>query len=282
MTLRRLISAIVIALLFGLAGTYVSNAKAAFFGTDHSDLWWVPAESGWGIQVVQQANLLFATMFVYDQAGSPTWYIATLDYVGLDSNGKNVWTGTVYATTGPWLGTVPFDPKTVAGSAVGSMTFTPQFIETANLTYSINGVTVNKAITRQVLVYEDFNGAFLGIYDEQATGVGCPADASTTGAPSFITIAQANTAMTINMLTGNPILVSCSYPGTYRQAGHFGRLDGNYTCSNGDFGTFSFNEMEQSSYTVRLRFSFASQAFVCSGSGHLAGLQQQSAAIFAK
>ena len=48
------------------------------FSSDQSDLWWVPSESGWGMQIVQQAGILFATLFVYDATGVPTFYTATL------------------------------------------------------------------------------------------------------------------------------------------------------------------------------------------------------------
>jgi len=154
------------------------------------------------------------------------------------------------------------------------MTFTPQFIQTANLTYSVNGVTVNKVVTRQVLVYENFNGTFLGVYNQQATGAGCPADASATAAPFFATIAQASTAMTITMLTGSQILVTCSYPGTYSQTGHFGILAGHYSCNNGDFGTFQFYEMENSEYSLHAVSSFTSGVNACSGTGKIVGLKQ--------
>jgi hypothetical protein len=51
--------------------------------TDQSDLRWIPTESGWGIQLVQQELTIFATMmFVYGPNGQPTWYSATLDYDG--------------------------------------------------------------------------------------------------------------------------------------------------------------------------------------------------------
>ncbi|HEX8009788.1 MAG TPA: hypothetical protein VF814_02445 [Casimicrobiaceae bacterium] len=274
MKLRRVVGAISVAVVLGLTALYGSKARATSFSTDQSDLWWIPAESGWGMQIVHQGSVLFATMFVYDAAGKPTWYVATLDYGGLDSNDKNFWTGTLYATTGPWFGTVPFDPATVTATPVGSMTFTAEFIETASLTYSVDGVVVNKAITRQVLVYENFNGTFFGIYNQQVSGAGCPADANTAAAPLAATIAQADTAMTVTVLTGSTLTVTCTYSGVYSQVGHFGALDGNYTCSNGDFGSFVFYEMANSFYSLRARFSSTSAATDCSSTGQIVGLRQ--------
>jgi len=38
-----------------------------------ADLWFNPAQSGWGIGVHQQYSTVFATWFLYDNDGSPTW-----------------------------------------------------------------------------------------------------------------------------------------------------------------------------------------------------------------
>ncbi len=83
-----------------LAAAFVLGSFAhAATTTDYSDLWWVPAESGWGIQLVQEELTIFATMFVYDSNGQSTWYTATLSYVA-----SLTWSGALYATTGPWFG----------------------------------------------------------------------------------------------------------------------------------------------------------------------------------
>lgn len=84
-------------------------AAANSFTTDQRDLWYIAAESGWGIQLIQRGSVIFATMFVYGPDGTPTWYVATMGYVG-----SYVWTGDLYTTSGPWFGAVPFDPATVA------------------------------------------------------------------------------------------------------------------------------------------------------------------------
>ena len=63
-----------------------TTARAAS-GADVSDLWWNPSESGWGMQLVQQATTVFATIFVYDTHGIPIWYTATLNFLGVDPSG---------------------------------------------------------------------------------------------------------------------------------------------------------------------------------------------------
>ena len=79
-------------------------------------LWWNPTESGWGIQFVQQANTIFATMFVYDAANSPVWYTATLTPAG-----ANVFRGDLHVTRGPWFGGT-FSSSAVGYRVVGTMT----------------------------------------------------------------------------------------------------------------------------------------------------------------
>src|SRR5690242_9632895 len=53
-------------------------ACATSYSTDQSDLWYIPTESGWGIQFVQRGNIIFFTMFVYDATGKPIWYVGTI------------------------------------------------------------------------------------------------------------------------------------------------------------------------------------------------------------
>src|SRR5205085_6615179 len=56
------------------------DAGAATFSTDASDLWYAsPAESesGWGVNVSQQGNVLFLTMFVYGSGSQPTWLVGS-------------------------------------------------------------------------------------------------------------------------------------------------------------------------------------------------------------
>ena len=53
-------------------------ANASSYSTDNSDLWGNDSESGWGIQFVQRAENLFATLYIYNNSGAPVWYVAVL------------------------------------------------------------------------------------------------------------------------------------------------------------------------------------------------------------
>jgi len=107
-------------MLFLVVSLFAPPALATSFSTDQSDLWYIATESGWGMQLVQRGSVIFATLFVYGPNGTPTWYVATMNPTGASFT----WSGTLYATTGPWFGTVPFNPALVTATAVGIMTWT--------------------------------------------------------------------------------------------------------------------------------------------------------------
>jgi len=125
------------------ASAWALNEKApekSSFSTDQSDLWWNPNESGWGMQIVQQADSLFATLFVYDASGQPTFFIASMNPVA-----NLTWTGDLYRSIGPWFGG-PFNPAAVGDRKVGSITLNTPFVNSGTLQYSVDGVPVNKAV----------------------------------------------------------------------------------------------------------------------------------------
>src|SRR2546423_1535665 len=88
-------------------------AYSTSFTTDQIDLYYIPNESGWGIQLVQRGSVIFATIFIYGPSNTPTWYVATLQFAG-----NLTWTGDLFATTGPYFGTVPFNSATVVATKV--------------------------------------------------------------------------------------------------------------------------------------------------------------------
>lgn len=95
-----------------LFGGVVGTARAG----QYSDLWWNPQESGWGVNVVQQLETAFVTLFVYAPDGSPTWYVAPAARITHHGTGGPLFTGTLYRTRGPWHGG-PFDPAQVQATA---------------------------------------------------------------------------------------------------------------------------------------------------------------------
>ena len=111
-------------------------------------LWWVPngAESGWGINITHQANILFATWFTYDPQGHATWLVMSS---GRDSS-RNLYSGTLYRTTGPVFSSTPFDPSKVTRTPVGTLSLEMLDFDNAMLTATVDGVTVTKPLGKQI------------------------------------------------------------------------------------------------------------------------------------
>jgi hypothetical protein len=245
----------------------VAQRAAAVSTSDASDIYWTPSESGWGIQFVEQDSTIFATMYVYGPDGKPTWYSATLTIEEFPT-----FTGTLYATTGPWFGTVPFDPTQVTRTPVGTMTFNGSDVRFGSLVYTVNGLQVNKQIQRVTFATENFAGAYIGTLRQQglANGVPCNPPVSNPGIPTNFQITQNGAAMTIVAQTSAD---TCTFPGTFGQSGHFGDVVGNYTCASGDQGTFQFFEMAASFYDFRAR-TLVRSASGCTINGFADGLRQ--------
>ena len=118
--------------------------------TNYTDLWWVPSESGWGVNVTQQGSTLFATLFTYE-AGTGTsnrgvWLVMSAG--ARQSDGTFL--GDLYQTTGPAFNADPFTP--IGGSnvtKVGTMRFRFADGEHGTLTYDVNGASVTKSIVPQ-------------------------------------------------------------------------------------------------------------------------------------
>ena len=116
--------------------------------TNYQDLWWnAPAgsESGWGLNITQQSNIIFATWFTYDVDGSPLWLSMTATSVS-----AGTYSGTLYRTRGPAFDAVPFLPSSVTTTPVGTGTLTFSDGNTATFAYTANGIAQTKSITRQV------------------------------------------------------------------------------------------------------------------------------------
>jgi hypothetical protein len=117
--------------------------------TNFQGLWWkspAGSESGWGVNVTHQGDILFATWFTYDTDGSGMWLVMSNGA----KTGEGTYTGALYRTTGPAFSAVPWNPAQVVVTAVGSGTFTFSDANNGTFAYTVNGVAQSKAITRQV------------------------------------------------------------------------------------------------------------------------------------
>ena len=81
-----------------------------------SDLWWNPAQSGWGMSITHHSSTqTFVAWFTYDRNGDAVWRIIP----GGQWNDRT-FTGDIYQTTGPPFFGAPFDTNGVVTTRVGS------------------------------------------------------------------------------------------------------------------------------------------------------------------
>lgn len=111
---------------------------------DYSDWWWTVGESGWGLSIMQHtSDRIFAAWFVYDQAKQPVWYtLQPGQWLHF-----NMYVGPVYKTTGPYFGG-PFDQTQVGITQVGTATLTFNDYMTGTFSYTVEGISGTKSITR--------------------------------------------------------------------------------------------------------------------------------------
>jgi hypothetical protein len=123
---------------------------------NYTDLWWNPAESGWGMTVTQQFDVMFLAWFVYEDTTRPVWYVASSCNVTAGGNGC---VGTLYVTEGPPgpPTSSTFDPSQVDLTPIGDVSLTFSDANNGILRYRIEGssglVTTSsgeKAITRKL------------------------------------------------------------------------------------------------------------------------------------
>jgi hypothetical protein len=118
---------------------------------NYTALWWGgQAESGWGINVNHQGDILFATLFDYDASGNPMWWFMSAGRKQADGS----YLGELYSVHGaPAFDAQPFTPITAANlTQVGTMRFTSTGADTATLAYTVNGASVTKSIRKQPLL----------------------------------------------------------------------------------------------------------------------------------
>jgi len=118
------------------------------------------------------------------------------------------------------------------------------------LTYTIDNVSVSKAVVRQTLVNDDLSGNYFGVSYLLWT---CPADNFVTTSATQGTIRQSGTQFQYQETENGEN--SCTWTGTWTQQGVLGRVDGTVSCIDGMNGTFAMSEVASSPLSVSGRVS---------------------------
>lgn len=124
---------------------FTATSRAA--ATNYSDLWWQPIESGWGLTIEHQGNLIFAAWYTYAADGQPVWMTSLLSrqsdgsYSGPINRADNgIWY--VFAVAGP----VTTFPLPQVGNA--TLRFTDG--EHGSFSYAVGAIVQTKMIERIV------------------------------------------------------------------------------------------------------------------------------------
>ena len=112
---------------------------------NYQDLWWSGAqESGWGISITQHRDVLFSELFIYDAQGRPLWVVMP---GGAWNPTFTRFTGAVFIPTGSYFAAYDASRHSV-GPSVGTVTLDFADRGHATLSYTINGVSGTKQISR--------------------------------------------------------------------------------------------------------------------------------------
>ena len=114
----------------------------------YQGLWWnspANSEPGWGLNIAQQGDKVFATWFTYDEGGHAAWFVMP------DSSrtGPEEFSGTLYRVLGPPY-TGAFDSTRVSATAAGAMVLRFSDRDNGTMVAEVNGTRITKSITRQV------------------------------------------------------------------------------------------------------------------------------------
>jgi hypothetical protein len=221
--------------LFLLATAFRAHA------TDYTDLWYVPAESGWGANVVQSdsstQSFVFVTFFIYGADSKPTWFSANLT---LDATGN--YNGPLYATTGTYYGAT-WNASTLTRTQVGTASFQPTTPYTANLIYVVTSgptaITVTKGIQRQTLLPINLapgNGTYTGGQSGAYSGSSCAGftytDTFGLNAAAGLTVIQSAAGAVSFTFNYDGLGATCVLAGTLSQVGQlFQVTNANYQCN---------------------------------------------------
>jgi hypothetical protein len=216
--LRSLLAALLCAVLF--------PARATPQPLDATDMWFDPAESGWGLNLIHQGNTLFATLFVYGVDRQPKWFVAS-DV----SAGPSIYTGTLRECTGAWFGG-PYSARPFACRDVGTLRFSLGATSGA-VDYTIDGVSVTKSVQRLTFRRTTLSGVYEG-YIQPAANAGAAARADLT----FHVVTDDGS--TFYMWTASDSQLACDWHGTTSQDGAFEHVSGTYQCP-GRTGTWSMS-----------------------------------------
>ena len=224
-----------------------------------NDMWFLPGESGWGLNVIEQGDILFATLFVYDRERRARWYVASsLTAQGGSSDGTLSYSGALAESTGPYFGSA-FNPAAVMRREVGTMLLTTRADGTASLGYTVDGVQVTKQLQRFAFRKQDFSGSYIGSYEHDRQAV--------------IVIDDSGAEFRMRLEDRFGGMGICDFVAPSAQVGSLRTMTGTYSCTTRS-GTFTMRHATVSAHGFTARFDSPMFAFRSFVDGHISGARQ--------
>jgi hypothetical protein len=226
--------------------------------TDYTDIWYLPSESGWGVNLVQSDDFIFATFFVYGPGNAPTWYTAQMYS---DANGN--FAGNLYSTVGTYFA-VPWDPASLVTTLAGTASFVPSSPYQGTLTYSLTrGPTVTKVIERQTLTTIALGGNYTGGQAGTYSGGSCGTPGGYKENFNLQVLQPGNGSATFQFSYATGL--ACTLSGAITQYGQLYSIpSATYQCSNGLNTTASVGEIQATAQGIAGTYAAPAAAGGCS------------------
>ncbi len=119
------------------------SSGVAWAQSSYQGMWWVANESGWGFNIAHQGDVIAAAWYTYDTDGKPLWLT-----MGASKQADGSYSGTVFRTTGKPFAQINGTPVTTGNTAVGTARLSFTSANAGQLSYTINGVSQQKHMTR--------------------------------------------------------------------------------------------------------------------------------------
>lgn len=228
-------------------------AKATRYGTDFTGLWWNASENGWGVNLIQQSNILFATLFVYGPNNQPLWLVGPNV---VDSTGSGVFSGDLFQTAGP-VYSGAFNPGSVVATKVGTITIRFTSSVAGQITYTVNGASVTKNIVPQTWATNNLSGTYIGGMFGAVASCNLPLPQIGASLLTFtVTHSGSNATIVVVDSTNN----RCTMTGTVTTYGKQSVVSGNYSCTVGGTGAFAIGNLEAGFFGMTGLYVAASNA----------------------
>jgi hypothetical protein len=217
-------------------------------------LWWNANESGWGVTITQQSERVFVAMYVYDAVGNPVWYSMSCTVSGANCAGDFL---KVKGGTPP---TVPWNASALSVTKVGSMTL--QFVsnDAGSMSYTLDGLSNTRQITRTVFgppppVIPGLAGIWFGSIIE--TRSNCTQSQNNGGRATYgqydISMGVGSTGA-LNISLAGVTGLQCSYSGNFTTNGARLFASGGLSCNDGKRGTWQSTNVAITAKSMTLEF----------------------------